>query len=251
MSDVEVLFRQLVRVLAKRDPDAVYSPFQIAELYQDLVPYRGVRRELGFEAVEDYEMAVLRLLAGDGGFASVDPPEVQQALHEEAESVNPNPGAFREFAAAYVHLARRAVTSVLDPDQDYAPPPARPAAPEERAEAEGWEEVETGPAPVVIEPHAVSDEQIASVLDEGEGDGDTAEPPFDAAAGTGGRVFEAIDEANPTRCADCNAELPRGRRVVFCPYCAKQLEAARCRQCGDDVEPGWQYCVTCGHPVTG
>lgn len=242
MSDVEVLFRQLVRVLAKRDTDAVYTPFQIAELYQDLVPYRGYRRELGFEAVEDYEMAVLHLLAGDGGFASVDPPEVQQALLEEAESVNPNSGAFREYAAAYVHLARRAVSSVLDPDEGYAPPappaPPPPPSPTEEAAADKWQEAEVDDTSAIIEPHAVSDERIASPL------GDPAETPESP-------VLEPLDQRAAGRCPDCNAELPHGRPVVFCPYCARQLKAARCRHCGDDVEPGWQYCVSCGHPVAG
>ena len=112
IDEVERLFRHLVDVLSESDPERLKRPIQISEIYQSILPYRHHRSALGFDTSEDYEMAVLRFLSGDGGFASPDPPEVQDALAEEARSVNPNPGAFRAYAAARIYLNAGAVRSV-------------------------------------------------------------------------------------------------------------------------------------------
>ena len=127
MDDVERLFRHLVHLLATDDAERLRTPIEVSELYQSIVPYRSHKRELRFDAIEDYDMAILRLLAGEHGYASVEPIEAREALAREAEAVNPNPGAFRDFAAATVVLNPGAVRSVLEGQAAYAPPPA-PAA---------------------------------------------------------------------------------------------------------------------------
>ena len=132
MDDLDRLFHHLVDHLARTKPDRLLKPFQVSELYQRLVPYRIHKRELGFEAVEDYEMAILRLLAGEHGYAAVEPPDVQEALAAEAKQVNPDPGAFREFAAASVVLSREAVTRIVNQDVAYAPPEVRPVVASEQ-----------------------------------------------------------------------------------------------------------------------
>ena len=104
IDDVERFFRHLVDILSESDPGRLKRPIQVSEIYQSILPYRHHRSALGFDTNEDYEMAVLRFLSGDGGFASLDPPEVQDALAEESRSVNPNPSAFREYAAARIYL---------------------------------------------------------------------------------------------------------------------------------------------------
>ena len=112
MDDVERLFTQLVQVLTESQPERLTSAFQLSELYQSMIPYRKYKKQLGFESNEDYEMAVLRLFAGVSDYAMVEPEEVREQLVIEAEATNPNPGAFREFAAARVKLNSSAVRSV-------------------------------------------------------------------------------------------------------------------------------------------
>ena len=211
LDDLDRLFRHLVNHLAKDAPERLTSPFEVSELYQSIVPYRGHRRALKFESVEDYEMAVLRLLSGERGYASVEPLNVQEALALEAESVNPDPGAFRDFAAATVKLNAKGIRSVLDEEVAYAPP---------------------GHAPQDDSRFAPTEPEIAA----------PEEPPVQR-----GLVFEAVGAT----CPHCCVELPGGRRVVHCPSCGRQVEEATCPACGDGLEPGWRFCVTCGHSVTG
>ena len=78
-ADVERLFRALVQRLAERDPARLSAPFQVAELYQQILPYRTNRARLGFDTNQDYETAGLGLLAGvvlgtRGGRFPVAPP---------------------------------------------------------------------------------------------------------------------------------------------------------------------------------
>jgi hypothetical protein len=215
MDDLDRLFRHLVNHLATEAPERLRSPFEIAELYQNIIPYRGHRRSLKLDSIEDYEMALLRLLSGERGYAAVEPVNVQETFVLESESVNPNPGAFRDFAAATVRLSHGAVRSVLDEKAAYAPP--EPAT----------EDSEYAP-PEVTEPEPSS-------------------PPEPEPAGSGGGlVFEAVE----VTCPHCQEELPGGRRVIFCPFCGQQLEESRCARCGDPLEPGWQFCGTCGQTVS-
>lgn len=232
MDDLDKLFRRLVQVLRADESYESGTPFQVSELYQTLLPYRTFRRELGFDSIGDYEMAVLRLLAGERGYATVEPAEARQALAKEAKSANPDTAAFRQYAAARVVLDDEAVRDILDEAQAYAPPSPPPST--------------TEPEPPPPLP--------------------TPEPPAEPTASSVQQpVFEAVDiPREPAReggtnttggtratCPDCGGALPSHRRAVFCPFCARQLAATKCRECGDQVEPGWQYCITCGRPVSG
>lgn len=233
MDDLDRLFRYLVNHLAKEAPERLTSPFEVSELYQNIVPYRGHRRALKFESVEDYEMAVLRLLSGERGYASVEPLDVQEALALEAESVNPDPGAFRDFAAATVKLTAKGIRSVLDEEIAYAPPGHAPRKDSRFAP----------PEPEVATP----DELFAPPEPEAPAKDRSTEPePVETPDGRG-LVFEAVEAT----CPHCYVELPGGRRVVYCPSCGRQVEEATCPACGDALEPGWRFCVTCGHSVTG
>src|SRR3989442_14355463 len=71
--DLDRLFERLVTVLADDAPGRLAVPFPAAEVYERLVPYRSNRSILKGATHQDYEMAVLRLLAGGGGYASVAP----------------------------------------------------------------------------------------------------------------------------------------------------------------------------------
>jgi hypothetical protein len=53
------------------------------------------------------------------------------------------------------------------------------------------------------------------------------------------------------RCRRCQATLPTGRVVNFCPQCGHDLTRLECQQCGNELEPTWKHCVSCGTSVAG
>ncbi len=96
--------RALVREIQDSNPEHLTAPFSVAEIYQNLVPYRTHRDEIGVEMNADYEHALLRLLAGEGDFLTIESRTARQEIREELESPNPNTGLYRDFAAADVRL---------------------------------------------------------------------------------------------------------------------------------------------------
>jgi hypothetical protein len=211
--DVRRLFRQLVYTLADTRPDYLHRPFQVSELYQDILPYRLFRSRLQFDTNEDYEMAVLRLLAGQGDLVALEPSEAGAVLAQEAEAINPLPGAFRDFAAARVTLNPVAVRELLDARDAYAPIPTTPRQPPLAQPVQ----------PAAREPEPPDRQPRAAPL------------PY---------AFEA---AEGTRCPNCQRPLPRHRAVIYCPFCGEQVAPARCSVCGTELEAGWTFCITCGH----
>lgn len=217
MDDLDRFFRYLVRHLAHTDPERLRRPMQISELYQRVLPYRFHRSELGFESVEDYELALLRLLAGEQGYAAVTPADVQQVFIEELDSMNPNTGAYRDYAAATVILAPSAITAVLEEHAQYAPP--REEA-ERGEDLEGSAGTEEAPAPRPA---------VRFILEQ-------EAPPSEPEAG---------------RCPGCAGTLPTGRMVAYCPFCGRRLAQVPCPACSAKVELGWRFCIACGHEVPG
>jgi len=105
MDDVLQRFHQvLVEEIKQRRPEYLNGPFTVAEIYQNLVPYGTHRDRIGIEMNGDYEDALLRLLAGEGGLLQIESEHALQELQEELDSSNPNTGLYREFAAVDVRL---------------------------------------------------------------------------------------------------------------------------------------------------
>lgn len=50
-------------------------------------------------------------------------------------------------------------------------------------------------------------------------------------------------------CMNCGIELPEG--ASFCPKCGAKVEAPHCPSCGKKVDFGADFCIYCGHPLTG
>jgi hypothetical protein len=225
MDDVDRLFHYLVNHLATSAPEYLRRPFQVSELYQRLIPYRHHRTALGFSAIEDYEFAILKLLAGERGYAHLDPDDVQRALATELEAISPAPGAFREFAAASVTLDRLAVQRLLDPQTAYAPPSATPADPTAYA-----------PPPMAAArppgPLANFAAQTTSPLD------------VMPAGPSNTRPIRASE-----LCPGCGENLPAGRRAHYCPFCGLRLGEVECRQCGEALDVAWVFCPTCGTKI--
>ena len=133
---VNRLYRALVDALRERGHPPS-EPILVRDLYEELIPYREVRPLLGVELNADYEHALLRLLAGEGGLVRLEPESAREELRREVEAPYPVVGLFRKFAGASVR-----VTVPGEPAAPAGPQPEAPAAvPDASAES-----VPEGPA---------------------------------------------------------------------------------------------------------
>ena len=254
--ELERLFQRLVLNVAQLDRSRLDGPVPVVEIHQNLVPYRTHRAVLGIETNQDYEMTVLRLLAGERGYAWVEPEEVRALLEREAASVNPETGIFRRFPSATVRLDPDRVRVLLGgapaaEAEEAVPPPAAasppvaavPTAPARMESAAP----ERGPAP---EP---AFEIASAAADHDVFAGDQPELPFsleqeaDEGSGPTGREI-----GNPgAQCGYCGGELPVGRSVIFCPHCGQNVGVMHCSVCGTELDVGWRFCITCGREMAG
>lgn len=278
MDDLDRLFIRLVENIRLQYPEYLTRPFEVAELYQTLIPYRHYRRELGIETNGDYEAALLRLLAGERGYLQVD-PTMQEAMERELAGPNPNTALFREFAASRVSMApdaprladqiakREALGSAIGAAQAFgagaSAPPARPSphASEPSAPAVAAPPAHAGsisaPAAAAATPsmHRTPDRAVATVP--------AAVDPAGAASAAGAAGRPAMPSPTPATsqrptpqgvgggaCRYCNGTLPAGRRTIFCPHCGQNLTIQRCPACGSELETGWRFCITCGRGMT-
>jgi hypothetical protein len=90
VTDLERFFRRLVGNLASTDPARLHRPIPLDDVRQTIVPYRANRRALGLESSEDYELVLLRLCAGEGGFVRTEPEEARARFAEELRGNNPD-----------------------------------------------------------------------------------------------------------------------------------------------------------------
>jgi predicted RNA-binding Zn-ribbon protein involved in translation (DUF1610 family) len=125
MDIVDRLYHQLARAVERAGPGAPDAMPTIGDIYQHLIPYRGIRGELGIWELAEYEHGLLRLLAGERGHLTVEAPEVREELARELASPNPILGIYRDYAAVPVRIApARPAPSPQEP-----PPPTAPPAP--------------------------------------------------------------------------------------------------------------------------
>lgn len=232
--DVTRLFRRLVNNIAALDPDRLERPFPVAEIARSLVPYRTHRAALKLETSEDYDIAVLRLLAGVGGYAVVEPEEARAALAQEAASGNPDTGKYQRLPNATVRLDAEKVAAAL---ADAPPAPAvQPPVPE-RPSGSG-EPIADGESDTDIDTTSTTETQLPFTLDD---DASEDEPP----------AAEPRALAPGASCSYCGGALPTGRAVLFCPHCGQNIGVVHCPTCGSELDVGWKFCVTCGQKVSG
>jgi hypothetical protein len=204
--ELDRLFELLVRVLAEESRLAV--PFPAAEVYERLVPYRSNRSRIKVATHQDYEMTVLRLLAGERGYLRLEPDDVREAMQREVAETNPDTAYFRNFPDAQAMVNGRAAERVLLAEQAYAPPTL--------AVDDGGDDsvdyTSENPVPPVVIPLAAR---------------------RDVPAGN--------------QCAYCGGTLPGSRKVNFCPHCGQPPSGdLKCPACGSEVDVGWAYCLSCG-----
>jgi hypothetical protein len=234
MDDVDRIFQYLVSHLSTNAPRYLERPFQVSELYQRLIPYRYHRDALRFDTIEDYEITVLRLLAGERGYVRVEPEDAQRALADEAALPNPTPGTFREYAAATMTLSPDAVRRFTSTEEAYAPPVS--------SKTSASYEPSAAVAPVAPPSGAVS--PTPPPVPERPRPTDPTVHDLPTTASAYDLPFESIERT--VGCPGCGETLPSGREVLFCPYCGLRLAVVPCRHCGEPLEPEWSFCSACG-----
>jgi hypothetical protein len=208
VTDLERFFRRLVANLAGSDPALLHRPLPLADIYQSILPYRSNRRALAIESSEDYEMVLLRLVAGEGGLVRTEPEAARVRFAEEARGTNPDLSVLHRFEDVVITLRSeplaRALGAELEPDRPYAPPDLPRSAPDLPELDPVYEEAEF----VDLDPETVP--------------------------------------ATDPHCLYCGGTLPLDRPARFCPHCGQRQSPPSCPQCQGEVEPGWRHCVSCG-----
>jgi len=257
MDELDRLYRLLVDAIKAQHPELLTRPFEVADVYQSILPYRLHRRALGMETNSDYEMALLRLLAGERGYLIGD-DDMQEALRRELSAPNPDPGAFRPYSQSHVALAADALrrleqggaaaagargygTPAATPTAPPRPsatasasaapsfaPPHPPAAPQRPMPAAAPQAPSPAPAPM---RSPVTNPNLQQTM--------SAPPRSTTAEALGGR------------CRYCSGALPAGRRLTYCPHCGQNLTVQHCPACNTELEVGWKFCTTCGRGVSG
>ena len=151
MDDLTHFARQLADRLAA-GPGGPRRSASVAEIREQLLPYRLQRRALGLESVEDYETVLLRLIAEQGGHVRTAPDTAAQRCREELAQPNPDLRLLDELGE---------VTVMLGSFPSAAPPPQgdnredRPmSANQPKEEIPHYETAElslTGPPPAVLQ----------------------------------------------------------------------------------------------------
>ena len=115
---LERFFEALLHEITASRPEYLTGPFTVAEIYQDIVPYRSHRDLIGVKMSGDYEDALIRLLGGEGNYLLLDSAVAREELQKEVARPNPDTSLFREYAAVDVRLdpGRLPVGTGLEPE---------------------------------------------------------------------------------------------------------------------------------------
>ena len=273
VDEQEVLGRfygALVREIQAKHPEHISSPFTVAEIYQNLVPYRTHRDEIGVEMNADYEYALLRLLAGEGDYLSIESRTARKEIQDELDSPNPNTGLYREFAAADVRLNPHMLDEAMleEISQEVAAVHTDTESMEvevmEEQELEeggrdegvsegGFDTLEVEPLGANLEPFEETEEPgedldsdglPVELSDETDGIGTEDIVLTDAEAGE-----EKADLPPFENCPWCRETLPQQARVRFCPFCGSNVQLIPCPGCGEELRLNWSFCIACGTEV--
>jgi hypothetical protein len=286
MDSLDRMYRRLVQNIRAGYPDLLTRSFEVSLIYQQLIPYRLNRRELGLESNDEYELALLQLLSGTRGLLRVD-EEMQRALSEELQSSNPDLSAFRAFATSAVSLVPEALRALdaqprVRPISPAPEPPERPMAAAQTELAGRATEELTLPAAAAQARAAAERRPLAapSVASAATAPAaprpkpapapaavPTAPPkPKPAAASAAAPAPKSAPVPKPAPapapapamaparhrapgCRYCGGDLPEGREVHFCPHCGQNLTIKQCPACSTELEVGWHFCVNCGRQV--
>lgn len=250
MDDLDRMFRRLVENIRTGYPEYLSKPFEISELYQNLIPYRHNRRDLGIETNQDYELTLMRLLSGARGYVYGD-ESMQEYLRQELASPNPDTSAFRAYSGTTVSIAPEALRR-----PDHAGSTSTGVTPSGVASLSTGRSGSHPPAPrLVVDPAssaapAPMPPRPATPLPS------SAPSLADTVSMRSYQPPTGAPMANPQRpaggtCRYCSGALPEGRRIVFCPHCGQNLTIQHCPACSTELDINWKFCTTCGRAVGG
>ncbi|HET7585616.1 MAG TPA: zinc ribbon domain-containing protein [Gemmatimonadaceae bacterium] len=254
MDDLDRLYRRLVQNIRNGFPDYVARPFEVAEVYQSIVPYRHNRRELGIETNQDYELALCRLISGERAYVTGD-EHMQESVRRELASPNPNTAVFRDFAATRVALAPEALRRVSTESGSEAESVAMNAGPARARVADGAVAAASAgggvrdvqPLPPSPPPPRPPTPPLPASLRAAVRGGTPGAQPAAPTPAAGVRAAPAGVRGG--ECRFCNGALPDDRRVLYCPHCGQNLAVRHCPACGSEVDASWRFCITCGREV--
>lgn len=261
MDALDRMYRTLVQTIRTNHPQYLTQPFEVAELYQTILPYRHHRRSLGFETNQDYEVTLLELLSGERGYLLVD-ERMRDALRREIASPNPDPAAFRLFGSSQVSLAHEPLRQLegLETTTETAGVRASGSASVAAAPASSGGQgaaARSEPPSIVAAPTPAvptTSMEAARPAASPRPSAGTMVPRGTPAAGASAEgalpTERGVIPAAGEECRFCGGVLPPGRRIVFCPHCGQDLTVQHCLACGTELELGWRFCISCGRGVS-
>ena len=226
MTEADRMFQVLVTAMTSSAPEQLTRPFAVADLYQNILPYRLFRRELGLETNQDSEITLMELLAGAGDYLVVE-ERMKDVLTRELAAPSPDSGTFRQFATAQVSINPDAL--------------ARAAHQGEQRSTAATAQPRTG-------HQAPAHQPVLTEVAVGAMSATPASEPA-AGAGTGALRRQPMVPAAGESCRFCGGRLPEGRPITYCPHCGQDQTVLHCDACGTELEVGWKFCTTCGRKV--
>ncbi len=212
----------------------VDAPIAVGSILDRTLPYRVARRLLGIDVSEDYEALLLRLIAEEEGLVVIEPADAAEMARSTMAARIPDLDVLQLLRSATVTF--QASTAMrLD-----GVLPLRPAAP---TEPSPWA-APTSPAA----PEALAETPVTPIRAEVVADHTAVVPAGPPVAPTPAPAFvtQVRFDAPGAACWSCDATLPIGRTVKFCPFCGADQREPTCPGCNVAVERGWRHCPDCG-----
>jgi|GEM_PF-242626 len=266
---LERFHRVLATIIREERPGGLSRPVTVAELYQDLASYPRMREPVGLEMHADYEHALVRLLAGEGGRVRLEPETARDELRRELEHDDPNLSIYRRFAACEVWVGEPGSAAPAPgtgagqepggsrngpaPQRsrqaggatDAAPPWAQAGARQAEPEPGGAPapsrstDLHAAPAPAVRPAAPAPGASAAPTA--------PSAPPASVPASPEAAARPATGKGPAgSSCEYCGGALPAGREVHYCPHCGSDQRLRPCAECSAPLEAAWRFCVACG-----
>jgi hypothetical protein len=203
------LFALLAAAIRESDPAALTEPVEVGALVTRWLPYARVGRVVGVATFEEYELLLMRLISGEGGFIFSD-ETLQDDLRRELGSAHPDRSVLDTYGAARLTLAREPLRQALGITDD-----ALPLSAVARALRRPAPRGPSVPDPTASAPGALRRVLLTSCPFCGESIPDDREVHFCPSCGLNVRTIH---------CAGCSTELDAGWR--FCVTCGRPAHPA-------------------------